>query len=185
MKDDYLWDKSGEPDPEIQQLEEVLGTLRFQPRELEMPADIRPQRTNYLIRGLAIAAAVALVVLGLGLWKAINRDANPKHAEVQPAKVEPSPAVVIRDMSAVNVQPTRPASGTEAGGTPRRHPSSAVARHRHPAARSSQLSESERAEGKAAKEQLILALRVASSKLSKAQKKTQGNNEIHNQHKTG
>ena len=29
---DYLWDKTGEPDPEIQQLEEILGTLRYQPR---------------------------------------------------------------------------------------------------------------------------------------------------------
>jgi len=47
------------------------------------------------------------------------------------------------------------------------------------------LSESEVAEAKAAKDQLILALRVASSKLNQAQKKTQGNNEIHNQHKTG
>ena len=34
MNDDYLWDRTGEPDPEIQQLEEVLGTLRYQPRAL-------------------------------------------------------------------------------------------------------------------------------------------------------
>ena len=27
MNEDYLWDKSGEPDPQIQQLEEILGTL--------------------------------------------------------------------------------------------------------------------------------------------------------------
>jgi hypothetical protein len=47
------------------------------------------------------------------------------------------------------------------------------------------LSESEVAEAKAAKDQLILALRVASTKLNQAQRQIQGNNEIHNQHKTG
>ena len=35
MNDDYLWDRTGEPDPEIQELEEVLGTLRYQPQPLE------------------------------------------------------------------------------------------------------------------------------------------------------
>ena len=34
---DYLWDKTGEPDPEVQQLEEILSTLRYQPRPLEIP----------------------------------------------------------------------------------------------------------------------------------------------------
>ena len=29
MNDDYLWDKTGQPDPEIQKLEEILGTLRY------------------------------------------------------------------------------------------------------------------------------------------------------------
>src|SRR5436309_5903395 len=28
MKDDYLWDGSGEPDPEVQKLEEALGRYR-------------------------------------------------------------------------------------------------------------------------------------------------------------
>ena len=28
MKDDYLWDGSGEPDPEVQKLEKVLGRYR-------------------------------------------------------------------------------------------------------------------------------------------------------------
>ena len=37
MNDDYLWDKTGEPDPQIQQLEEILGTLRYQPRPLPLP----------------------------------------------------------------------------------------------------------------------------------------------------
>jgi hypothetical protein len=34
MKEDYLWDRSGEPDPELQKLDEILGTLRYQPQPL-------------------------------------------------------------------------------------------------------------------------------------------------------
>jgi len=62
MKDDYLWDKSGEPDPEIQQLEEILGTLRYRPRPLNLP-----RRRNY-IPLLAIAATVVMALLAGGLW---------------------------------------------------------------------------------------------------------------------
>ena len=31
MNDDYLWNGTGEPDPEIQKLESVLGRLRHDP----------------------------------------------------------------------------------------------------------------------------------------------------------
>ena len=67
MNDDYLWDKSGEPDPQIQQLEEILGTLRYQPKPLKLPS-----RRNYLPL-LAIAASVALALLAAGLWLQIQR----------------------------------------------------------------------------------------------------------------
>ena len=30
MKDDYLWDGSGEPDPEVKRLETVLGRYRHE-----------------------------------------------------------------------------------------------------------------------------------------------------------
>lgn len=62
MSEDYLWDKSGEPDPEIQQLEEILGTLRYQPR----PLRLAPRR-NYLAL-LAIAATVLIAFFAGGLW---------------------------------------------------------------------------------------------------------------------
>ena len=62
MNEDYLWDKSGAPDPEIQQLEEILGTLRYQPK----PLRLAPRR-NYLAL-LAIAATVAVALLAGGLW---------------------------------------------------------------------------------------------------------------------
>jgi hypothetical protein len=66
MNDDYLWDKSGKPDPQIQQLEEILGTLRYQPKPLKLP-----RRRNYLAL-LAIAATVAIALLSAGLWTQIH-----------------------------------------------------------------------------------------------------------------
>jgi len=62
MNDDYLWDKSGEPDPQIQELENILGTLRYQPA----PLTLAPRR-NYLGL-LAIAATIAVALLAGGLW---------------------------------------------------------------------------------------------------------------------
>lgn len=66
MNDDYLWDKSGEPDPQIQQLEEILGTLRYQPKPLKLPEAPRPRRNYFPL--LAIAAAVVIALLAGALW---------------------------------------------------------------------------------------------------------------------
>jgi len=67
--DDYLWDGSGEPDPEIQRLEVLLGKFRHDrstPVFPEIVSDRRwtftPQRMR-LLSGLAIAAMVAIAVL--------------------------------------------------------------------------------------------------------------------------
>jgi len=61
MNDDYLWDKSGEPDPQIQELESILGSLRYQPR----PLQLAPRR-NYLAP-LASAATIAVALLAGGV----------------------------------------------------------------------------------------------------------------------
>ncbi len=188
MNDNYLWDKTGEPDPEVQELEQILGTLRYQPRELEMPADIRPQRRSYVTRGLAIAAAVALVVLGLGVWTTTRRNAKPEVvAVVNPTKVDSSEKKAVESVSPSHVEHPNPATqpGALASRKPRRNSGTSPVRNRRREVVPSKLSESEIAEAKAAKDQLILALRVASTKLNEAKRKTQGNNEIHNQHKTG
>ena len=66
MNEDYLWDKSGEPDPQIQQLEDILGTLRYQPKPLNLP-----HRRNYFPL-LAIAATVVAALMTSGLWLQIN-----------------------------------------------------------------------------------------------------------------
>ena len=68
MKDDYLWDRSGKPDPEVQKLEAALGRYRHnQPApSFGKIADIRPvkQHWNFFsLRWSYQLGAVAAVVL--------------------------------------------------------------------------------------------------------------------------
>src|SRR5438445_2871696 len=68
MKDDYLWDGSGEPDPEIQKLEAALGRYRHnQPAPaFDRLREIRPveqRRAFFSLRWLPQLGAVAVIVL--------------------------------------------------------------------------------------------------------------------------
>jgi hypothetical protein len=62
MNDNYLWDRTGEPDAEVQQLEDLLGSLRYQPRPLAIPPTMNVRRKRAFIP-LAIAAAIALLMI--------------------------------------------------------------------------------------------------------------------------
>jgi hypothetical protein len=108
MNDDYLWDKSGEPDPQIQQLEEILGTLRYQPK----PLQLAPRR-NYLPL-LAIAATVAVALIAGGLWFEVRSTEATIPAV---ALATPPPLVIGPSLSVSSVSP--PAS-------PKRRPSLAA-----------------------------------------------------------
>jgi hypothetical protein len=65
MNENYLWDKSGEPDPEIQRLENLLSPLRDKTPVLSFP------KRNRMPYFLAIAAS--LLVLAGGAWVAWQR----------------------------------------------------------------------------------------------------------------
>src|SRR5437660_8324357 len=65
---DYLCDRSGEPDEEIQKLEKILAPLSYQPKPLEIPASIQPAHCRRFFPALAIAATIALMALAVGLW---------------------------------------------------------------------------------------------------------------------
>ena len=102
----YLWDKTGEADPEVERLEKLLAGLRYEPRELKLPAEALPPRSRAFPRRLwtayAAAAALALIVLA-GLWLAAHRHSGLQGqgqmaaggAQSQPsqesAREEPSP----------------------------------------------------------------------------------------------
>jgi hypothetical protein len=191
MNDDYLWDRTGDPDPEIQQLEQVLGTLRYQPRPLELPAQVRGDRTRTFFPRLAIAAAVAMMLVGVAAWLVLQRKSTPVDRESvsnQPAveSLTPVPervAIPATD-DVVAGSPNRAATGPNRPATHK----NATSHKQFRAFRATELSASQRAEAEVAKDQLLLALRVASAKLSLAQKKAQGGypaNLIRNQHKVG
>lgn len=152
MNDDYLWDRSGEPDPEIQQLEEILGTLRYQPK----PLKIAPRR-NYLAL-LAIAATVLIAVIAGGLWLQLSHeDASiPPVAFATPVAPIPGPPLSVAE------------------NLPKKHKPVFVKHDLQ-----------NQQEALAAKQQLMLALRLASEKLNSAYRRTQTPAQIKNQHRAG
>lgn len=161
MNEDYLWDKSGEPDPQIKELEEILAPLRYQPKPLEMPT---VRRRSYV--PLAIAATILIALLAGGVWLRLRTE---KSVPPQQAKSEPSVPSVYKEEIVKNTDLPKKAV--------------VVRKRRHNR-------KFDREEALAAKEQLMVALRLASEKLRSAQRRTlspQGAspNQIKNQHKVG
>jgi hypothetical protein len=71
MNDDYLWDRSGESDPDVERLEHLLAPLRHRPGALEFtrwggPVASRPLAWSG--RVLAVAALLFLAV-ATGIWQ--------------------------------------------------------------------------------------------------------------------
>ena len=190
MKDNYLWDRSGEVDAELEELESVLGALRYRPRPLEIPPSLQVRRRRTFFPALAIAAAIALVAAGLGLWLNLNRpavqnevkrttDRDQKTSGQREPKNQPG-----SDVSGFSAS-EKPTPKIEKIGDKSRN---LVAVNRRRRSRTNagqpQLTPEEIAE----KEQVLIALRLVSAKLNLAQRRTQGGpalNIIRNQHKIG
>lgn len=185
MNDNYLWDRSGEPDPDVQKLEEILGSLKYQPQPLRIPTQVQAVRRRNFFPALAIAAVIALCAVLLGLWFQFSRReqtpplaARPGSASEQRAST-PQQATSNEPLTAAVDE--RPIKIREAS-------RNLVASKRTPVIRQEvrepQLTPQEVAE----KEQLLVALRLVSAKLNVAQRRTQGTpqlNPIRNQHKIG
>jgi hypothetical protein len=169
----YLWDRTGEVDPEIQEIEEVLGTLRYQPRPLRIPADIQIGRRRTFFPPLAIAAAIALIAVAVGIWFSLSRQqaAQPLEASTNsPIKETPIAPEVVQPTPSVEVVAQKPKPATLGTGqresTRNRWAASRNAREiRQPALTPQELAE---------KEQLVAALRLVSAKLNIAQRRMQG-----------
>lgn len=177
MNDDYLWDKTGEPDPQIQKLEEILGTLRYEPKPLEIPESLPlPQRRNYF-PWVAIAASLLLAILAAGIWLSTRSrgETPPQQASVAPVTSPEEKTPPAADRKTPEPKPDFH-EGLLVAHKPRRKASTPA------------LSKQEREEALIAKEQLMLALRVTTEKLSLIHKKTQNTNpanQIKNQHRAG
>jgi hypothetical protein len=180
MNDEYLWDKSGEPDPEVQQLEEVLGSLKYQPRPLEIPRDLVVIRRRRYSPYLAIAASLILALLAAGFW--LMRIQERKEQPVREALVEkPRPAPTNTNQRQEDNSMIEKKGPVVAVNQRARHKSNGRNL-------STKLTAQQREEALAAKQQLMLALRLASEKLNLAQKKTlspSAPGQIRNQHKVG
>jgi hypothetical protein len=186
MKDDYLWDKTGEPDPEIQHLERVLGQLRSKRSSQDLlPALEKLPRTKprALSTLLAIAATLAFAVLALGAFSVIQRQLKkPEAASAPVVMVNPG---LPESTTALKDDTTNGAAEAQQQDieqsmpvvAPAMNPKRSVlpARRQRPARfREAPISEREQAEGLLAKEQLIKALEITSSKLNFVQKKVKG-----------
>lgn len=196
MNNDYLWDRTGEPDVEVQELEEVLGSLRYQPRPFVLPADVQPAPRRRFSPWLAIAAAIALMVLAVGVWLrgqrqrvqqvnqiiAVNKEGSKEKALSIPSPPTPGPADELTS-KAPKRQSYEPASWH---GSRARTSGKARNSNRNNSLPSEEMTAAEREDAEAAKDQLMLALRVVSAKLNLAQRKTvPTTNNIRYQHKVG
>lgn len=177
MNDDYLWDKTGEPDPQIQELEEILGTFRYQPKPLQIPESLPlPRRRNYF-PWISIAAGVMLALLAGGIWLSTRSS-----VEAPPQQVKVTPPAPVKEITPPPIDQKTPELKPEP-----REEVVAVRKHR-PRSSAPVLSKQEREEALMAKEQLMLALRLTTEKLSLVHKKTQSTNpanQIKNQHRVG
>jgi hypothetical protein len=189
MNDNYLWDRTGEPDAELQQLEELLGTLRYEPRPLEIPAATIITRKRTFIP-LAIAAAIALLMIGAGLW---IRFANSNQRPVEQANRGPesaAPSVAPNDImpapkNSAAISSAPPAQRNSFYGRRKVSRNLIALKPRRPIEPAAPALTAEELEQK---EQVLIALRLVSAKLNLAQRKAQGLpqvNSIRNQHKVG
>lgn len=71
MNEDYLWDRSGEPEPDIVRLEQLLSTLRWSDR-----AEMRAPDVQWFRRKRWWTAAAAAVVFCLGGAYLVQRTQN-------------------------------------------------------------------------------------------------------------
>jgi hypothetical protein len=62
MSNDYLWDCSGEPDPEIERLEKTLGALRYRREYTPPDLELRIARRRWWPGAIAAAAVVVIAV---------------------------------------------------------------------------------------------------------------------------
>lgn len=175
MNDNYLWDQSGEPDEEIQQLESLLSEFRYQPRPLVLPEAMPERMPNATAKAtifsvtrlhFAAIAAMALLALGVGIWLSA-RTATSNDDVVKTAPTA-TPTVAPPIEPVPQVAPSAPAPQTVKQFNAPAHKAH-FANHRPKRTPRKSLD----AEGEAAKEKVLYALQVTSEKLNLIAKRVQ------------
>jgi FecR-like protein len=100
MKDDYLWDGSGEPDPEVQKFENLLGRYRHnQPAPaFDQIADVTPVKPRWSFASFRfsrqLAAVAAVLLLGVtALFVVRARQARNAGPAWEVARLEGAPRI--------------------------------------------------------------------------------------------
>jgi len=94
MADDYLWDRKGEPDPDVARLERALAPLRHRDRAYEAPpagAKVVPLRRR-VGRWALLAVAAALAIGGGVVWRAPREQAVVARVSPRPPALPAAPA---------------------------------------------------------------------------------------------
>lgn len=171
MNDNYLWDKSGEPDEEVQHLERLLSEFRYQPRPLVLPEET-PKRTIFsyfqvTTLGYAAIAAVLLLALGLGLWLKLR----PGSEQIvnTPAVAAPTPKVEDKQEAPIENRIKQEDEATRVVHRTTRKPSNRALKTNKSAPNKSL----DEVEGERAKEKVLYALQITSEKLDQIAKRIQ------------
>src|SRR5262245_14380426 len=87
MSDDYLWDGSGEPDPEVERLERLLGRFKHDRPAPDLTTAVVPSagHRRRFAWAAGIAAALAVAAVGFLLlrretasWEVARLDGAPR-----------------------------------------------------------------------------------------------------------
>lgn len=109
---DYLWDKSGEPEADVERLEELLGRLRHAGRAPELPFEVGARATSielesrassragifssaFFSRPARLAAAAALLLAVLAgafvMLRTVNTDGGQASVNKEAQVIQPQP----------------------------------------------------------------------------------------------
>jgi hypothetical protein len=181
MSEDYLWDKSGDPDDEVVRLEKLFQELKFNENVTPLP-EFRPARNSWTHRfwiPVTVAASIAFLLLtGTFVFKKWNgsrtvssgpaTSASPAFP-VKTEVVAAPPNTEQEERKPISVTPSEQVAIIK-----RNRTSPGNVRLKRP--RPLQL-ESERELGERAKAELMLALHIAGSKLNLVRQKLAVNKE--------
>lgn len=188
MKEDYLWDKTGE-NAEIERLENALKAFRY--AETAPPAlprqvfEIEPEKPRRFFRlGFAFAAFAAVAVISFAVWFQLANNKIPVAQSVAATNAPPKSADQLADESVYQtpeipavkvVEKTRRFSQSQSvrirrNAAPIIRPDKTVRRD----IKVKELNETLTAEEKYAYDQLMLALSITGSKLKIVKDKVDG-----------
>src|SRR6266702_4641374 len=106
MKDDYLWDGSGEPDPQVQKLETVLGRYRHnQPAPaFDQVAEIRPVKHRWRFLNLRLSvqlgAVAACLVVAVTLYFYLRPLTDDQGPSWEVARLAGAPRIGLKAVGA-------------------------------------------------------------------------------------